>query len=305
MPISGRDLILPGAGIAGQVITGLFQGGANRANRRFARQMYERQRADSLADWNMMNEYNSPRSQMQRYQEAGLSPHLIYGQTNEGATVRSSSAPMGNARASEYDLATPFMSVYDLKIKSAQADNLAATNEVLRQDAILKAISGLKVAADIDTARFDLDLKRDLRGNTLNAAEANLQNLLLTGKKIEADTTYTLNQDQRAAAMNASSIAEAMARIQSMAISNAKTEQERLNLMTARDNMIKDGVLKDWDIKLREMGIHPGDPGWLRVLLKLYNAWMNNEPIDMNSDDWYRKELEGFKKRYGGAGSKW
>lgn len=283
MPIQAKDLLIPGAGIAGQVITGLMQGGANRANRRFARQMYERQRADSLADWNMMNEYNSPRSQMQRYQEAGLSPHLIYGQTNEGATVRSSSTPQGNARATEYDLATPFMSIYDLKIKSAQADNLAATNEVLRQDAILKAISGLKVAADIDTARFDLDLKRDLRGNTLNAAETNLQNLLLTGKKIEADTRYTLNQDERAAAMNSVSIQEAIARITSLRVNNAKTDQERRNLQITYENLKKDGILKDWDIKLREQGIHPGDPGWWRVLNKV------NDKISTMAGDMFGK----------------
>lgn len=291
MGIKAKDLLIPGAGIAGQVITGLLQGGANRANRRFARQMYERQRADSLADWNMMNEYNSPRSQMQRYQEAGLSPHLIYGQTNEGSTVRSSSTPQGNARATDYDLATPFMSIYDLKIKSAQADNLAATNEVLRQDAILKAISGLKVAADIDTARFDLDLKRDLRGNTLNAAEANLQNLLLTGKKIEADTRYTLNQDERAAAQNAASVAEAMQRIISMRISNAKTEEERKNLIVARGNMIKDGVLKDWDIKLRQQGIHPGDPGYWRVINKLLDKYAPSRVFPQFGGDEYKRKV--------------
>lgn len=283
MPISGRDLILPGAGIAGQVITGLFQGGANRANRRFARQMYDRQRADSLADWNMMNEYNSPRSQMQRYQEAGLSPHLIYGQSNEGATVRSSSVPQGNAKASDFDLATPFMNIYDMRIKSAQADNLAVQNEVLRQDAILKAISGLKVAADIDTSRFDLDLKRSLRENTLLSAEANLQNMLRTGAKIEADTKYTLNQDERAAAMNSVSIQEAMARITSMRVSNAKTDQERKNLQVVYENLKKDGVLKDWDIWLRQKGIHPGDPGWWRVLNKV------NDKISTMAGDMFGK----------------
>ncbi len=283
MPISGRDLILPGAGIAGQVITGLFQGGANRANRRFARQMYERQRADSLVDWNMMNEYNSPRSQMQRYQEAGLSPHLIYGQTSEGATVRSSSVPQGNAKASDFDLATPFMNIYDMRIKSAQADNLAVQNEVLRQDAILKAISGLKVAADIDTSRFDLDLKRSLRANTLLSAEANLQNMLRTGAKIEADTKYTLNQDERAAAMNSVSIQEAMARITSMRVTNAKTDQERKNLQVVYENLKKDGVLKDWDIWLRQKGIHPGDPGWWRVLNKV------NDKISTMAGDMFGK----------------
>ena len=30
--------------------------------------------------WNAQNEYNLPANQMQRYKDAGLSPHLIYGQ---------------------------------------------------------------------------------------------------------------------------------------------------------------------------------------------------------------------------------
>ena len=54
--------------------------------------MYDRQRADALADWNMQNQYNSPAEQMKRYKEAGLSPHLIYGQTHTASPVRSTDA---------------------------------------------------------------------------------------------------------------------------------------------------------------------------------------------------------------------
>ena len=32
--------------------------------------------------WNATNEYNKPVNQMKRYEEAGLNPNLIYGQTN-------------------------------------------------------------------------------------------------------------------------------------------------------------------------------------------------------------------------------
>ena len=64
----------------------------NSANKKNALEFYNRQRTDALADWNMQNQYNSPKSQMARYKEAGLSPHLIYGQQTTAPSVRSSSA---------------------------------------------------------------------------------------------------------------------------------------------------------------------------------------------------------------------
>ena len=35
-------------------------------------------------NWNMQNQYNTPQNQMARFKEAGLNPHLIYGQGNPG-----------------------------------------------------------------------------------------------------------------------------------------------------------------------------------------------------------------------------
>lgn len=40
-----------------------------------------------LEAWNMENEYNSPSAQMQRYQDAGLNPNLIYGQSNTAGSI--------------------------------------------------------------------------------------------------------------------------------------------------------------------------------------------------------------------------
>lgn len=50
------------------------------ANKAEAELAYQR----SLDMWNMQNAYNSPQAQMQRFQAAGLNPHLIYGQGNAG-----------------------------------------------------------------------------------------------------------------------------------------------------------------------------------------------------------------------------
>lgn len=40
-----------------------------------------------LEAWNLENEYNSPAAQMQRYQDAGLNPNLIYGQSNTSGSI--------------------------------------------------------------------------------------------------------------------------------------------------------------------------------------------------------------------------
>lgn len=64
---------------------------ANEGNMRLAQYKYEK----DLEQWNRENEYNSPKSQMQRYAEAGLNPNLIYGQGSSGNAA--SSAPTYDA----------------------------------------------------------------------------------------------------------------------------------------------------------------------------------------------------------------
>lgn len=90
-PSGGGD----GGGIAGAIIqTGaaLYDSHQDRklsrentrrtidANKAEAELAYQR----SIDMWNMQNQYNTPQAQMQRFLDAGLNPHLIYGQGNPG-----------------------------------------------------------------------------------------------------------------------------------------------------------------------------------------------------------------------------
>lgn len=45
---------------------------------------HKRDRQEALDDWNRNNEYNTPKNQMKRFEEAGLNPQLIYGQGTPG-----------------------------------------------------------------------------------------------------------------------------------------------------------------------------------------------------------------------------
>lgn len=54
--------------------------------------MKQQEQAYNLELWKLNNEYNSPAAQMQRYQDAGLNPNLIYGQQNTASAPASASA---------------------------------------------------------------------------------------------------------------------------------------------------------------------------------------------------------------------
>ena len=54
--------------------------------------------------WNRANAYNSPQAQMQRFKDAGLNPHLIYGQGSAGNAV---SAPSFRTPHVEYNYQAP------------------------------------------------------------------------------------------------------------------------------------------------------------------------------------------------------
>ena len=64
--------------------------------------MKQQEQAYNLELWKLTNEYNSPAAQIARYQDAGLNPNLIYGQSNEASSPASASAPTfrsGNVQA--------------------------------------------------------------------------------------------------------------------------------------------------------------------------------------------------------------
>lgn len=82
--------IIGAAGIAtGAGINATAAGIRNRKQWKY----WQKQHAINLQDWNMMNAYNSPLSQMRRYERAGLNPNLIYGQQNTTSELNSPPAP--------------------------------------------------------------------------------------------------------------------------------------------------------------------------------------------------------------------
>lgn len=182
---------IPGAAKAGG---GFLQGHWNRkqarknldktinANRELAQYAYQQ----DLEQWNRANEYNTPKAQMERYKEAGLNPHLIYGQGTPGNTQVGS--PKYNPPSEDYS-SVPAPQIPQLgeglgaylgtKLQMAQIDNVKAnTDNVNARTATEFWNSGLK--------EHELETMRPYQAGILgNQAEAS--NYLKSQAKSKTD----------------------------------------------------------------------------------------------------------------------
>lgn len=274
-----QSLLGAGASLLGGTINALSAQNQNNRSMRFVREMYDRQKTDQLAFWNLQNAYNDPAAQMARFRNAGLNPNLIYGQSNTaGAPVLPDvkspefQTPQWGSGLQNAGL-TYMNSVYDLEMKGAQIDNLRAQNEVLQQDAALRAAQILQTEASTRRSVFDLDFESEFRQFSGDARKE-------YARQLKVSTDLNINRDARDAAMNSSNLNEAFERMQNMreqrlnmALDRSKTisemqkiQEEIKNVRESRYLMEREGVLKEMEIELRNKNINPNDPMWQRVV---------------------------------------
>lgn len=288
MPFPVGAAIAAGATIASNAGTAYAQGKQNRKTRKWNEKMHALVREESLSDWAMQNEYNSPRAQMERYRDAGLNPNLIYGQTNEAPAVRSSEVQSWNPRAPQFNLDAPSVlsAYYDTQLKEASVDNLRTQNTVLVQEAILKAAQTASTLQSTSRSQFEQSIAESLKNTTIETAEANLRKLITS---VDID----LQANERAAISNAASVSEAVERILSLRQGRAKSEDERRAIQQATINAKKDEQLKQLDIDLKKNGVQPGDNILFRVVARYLESIMSDSKPDREQilEDIRRKKL--------------
>lgn len=267
MPGTGIEKVAPWAAVAEMAINPLLGHLTNVKNRKFTREMYNRQRQDALLDWSMTNEYNSPRMQMQRFQEAGLNPNLIYGQMTDSPMVRSASASGGEARAPEVNsrnLTGNLMAGYDMSMRSAQTDLVAKQMSLIEEDIKLRqvqqaaTIAGTgKTSAEIQRIMFDLGLSKDLRETTIAGKESEV-------RKMNVETDRTVMEMAQMLRTNPLKVQEMVLDILQKKKNLAKTDAE-ISEINARIALAKQELtIRSIDEELARRGINPKDPGLLR-----------------------------------------
>lgn len=229
-------LIAAGASLASSAINAGSQSATNQSQLSYSREMYEKQRADALADWNMQNQYNSPKEQMIRFKEAGLNPNLIYGQMSNSPVVRSSSPQSYNPTAPQIDLGsaagTAIGQYYDTQLKTAQIDLVKAQADATMKEALIKAVTNEK-------------LQKELPFVTQNL-EAQLSNTLLKNQA----------QMQQNKEMFPQQVAQAKANIQQTLASTNLTNEQKIKVSQEIQNLVRTGDLQDFEKKLKEFEIN-------------------------------------------------
>lgn len=259
MPFPIAAAIMGGAGLLGDV----FNIGQQQSNNNLQLEMMNQQRTWAVDDWNRNNAYNSPAQQMQRYKDAGLNPHLIYGQSNTSAPVRSTDtaktqAPQTNIGNVAQSMLSGYLSMYELQKTQAETNRLEKATELLEaqrrlteQNTTGKGLSNFLLGNTMD---YQMDY---IAGkNKLQAADI---------AKKTVDTQFTINQDTRNTLLTANTLSQGVEKVLSMQADRSYQGVQKLYLQEQIRNLRKDGTLKDLDIKLRQLGIQPGDPAWLRI----------------------------------------
>lgn len=262
----------------------------NYLNQRFSEKMYNRQRKDALEFWNMQNAYNDPSAQMDRLRNAGLNPHLVYG--NGGGNSNAGPIPTPDAQSVNFrepriegnnSILPDLLGAADIEIKNAQADNLRAQNEEIRQTTLLKSLQAQRAGFDLEFEKKLSEISADYRRELL--------------RKLKIESQATINRDAREAAMTSSNLTEALERVLNMREQreNIKADRGRTFAETSRTRaetarlretltiMKKEGTLKDIEIKLREAGVNPNDPMWQRYLGLMIQGIMDKGADFMNS----------------------
>lgn len=258
-------------------------GKMNRKTRQWNEKMYGRQRADALADWNMQNEYNSPKEQMARLKAAGLNPNLVYGNgvdTTSGP-VRSSDAPSWHPQAPDLSgfargASDAVSTYYDAKIKQQTVENLKSSNAVMEADKALKEAQAIATTASANMSQFDLGQKQTLASTVVEAARANLNNILASTANTQQNTEATkqkmgldLQANERAAIKQGMDLKEAAQRILNMRLEAAKNPLQQEQIRAQIRSLDQDTRIKKLTENLKSMGIESTDNFFLRMLAQI------------------------------------
>lgn len=256
--------------LAGTAGNAMAAASTNRRTRKWNEEMMDRQRSWALEDWNRQNEYNLPANQMQRLKDAGLNPHLIYGNGNVTVAstqpIKSSGVQSWNPKPVDFSgIGNALSQYFQIQLSQAQLDNLRVQKTVMEQEALNKETERKRMEVGMgltgvqtDRAKFDLELAKDLRSTDILTRTAALN-------KLNAETQFTLNEDERKKLSNTQSLAKG---VEEIALIIAQRENLKVTgdeIRARIDNLVKDGTLKQLEIDLKNKNLTWSDPYYIRV----------------------------------------
>lgn len=130
-------------------------------------------------------EYNNPKNQMLRYQEAGLNPNLIYGQGNPGS--QSSALTYPDIKATDYQ-SLPAQLAPLLNQTAMTVSQTAAIDAKTRQTVVMTALAKLQERVLERNPSLDAGAYNAIIDSLKSAAEIKAGEATLMGQKVDWST---------------------------------------------------------------------------------------------------------------------
>lgn len=167
-PMIGSSMASGGSQFLGSIVDGIFNSIQAKKQREYNSEQSELAYQRDVDFWNMQNAYNSPKEQMARFQEAGLNPHLIYGQGTPGNAQTMVKKEVPDMPVAKWSPKLPDIigTFFDLRQKKGITDGIQAQNKILEREADIKFIEYLdkvnKFGYDwYDPNELSLDIIKD------------------------------------------------------------------------------------------------------------------------------------------------
>ncbi|MEM2666022.1 MAG: hypothetical protein QXN95_05320 [Candidatus Bathyarchaeia archaeon] len=244
--------ILPFGSVISNAMNARSQRKINEQNIRYAREAYNRERQDSLADWHMQNAYNDPSQQMARLQNAGLNPNLVYGHGADAqmaAPVKPTKQQLPDLKAIDYGGIVP-NAIGTLQAMANIKRTEAETNRI-NQDTIYKEFEN-KVKQGVG-----IDQHVEARSRTLDKD-------IISGERagLEYEAWKYVNMYQKGVPMDSpdNPTVKKLLADYDLATQKVNIAKEDLNIKQA----IK--VVKDFEADMARAGISPNSPWYVKIV---------------------------------------
>lgn len=281
MPIPLAALAIGGAavGAMGSYAQQKSQERQNALDRQFSEIMYQRQRQDALSDWDMVNKFNSPQQTMQRFKEAGLNSHLVYGNAAYNApAIKSTDFQLTKQTAPTFDTSPIQNSIgmfADAQIKEVQTDNMQLQNDLLAKQALLTTANIAKVGLDNDRSALENKKAQALYDTVIDTAQTRLEDLNVTVQGKKQNIMLDLNRYQLEKLKTSTNVAytlQQMGIVKQMAALDSQLKTQQLQTGKLQQENIKEDVLTKkqqqqinaYDALLLEKGYSRDSPWYLK-----------------------------------------
>lgn len=214
--------------------------------------MYNRRERDFMLD------YNSPAKQMERFQEAGLNPHLIYGK----GTAGNLSAPTRAGEPEPYKVPdrrslAEGIDAFQMEnpfLQAAQLDNIAADIQVKRSLARSNALKNIGMG-------YDNVYKAEKAGVAPQLVEAQLSVAQHQARKLEHEAGIAQVRKDIADATKQTAINKAGWEVSKL------YEEAQYMRGKARIQFLEEGI-KQLELEWKQKGITDADNVWTKILFQ-------------------------------------